>query len=350
MNPKKIHVIVPLTRVRWTPHFYYVIYISYWHCIILYHLIKITMNKSIFDLVKSHICIFDTNLQNVKLPFWTDKFAQWILQLDFLAWYPDSLKLDTYWIPCDYDIYRDNPNWEPTEYENVYRMVEVKNQNFIVNYQLVIPWKSPVAILNRFYFKVREWNSYVRKRRISVYWKALKLYYMWYIPRLFDYINKYSWPCCRADLCRDFPCEIPNWIIDLKITWTDHTTTYFGEKDSPFMIRTYDKTQDLKHQKNCFAWLYPKWYLDKCRRLECQFKGDYSRSMSVLDWLDVCKVDKSVIQKIEKGQRNVYKTALYSVINTIDWVNLSTQEKLDILTNSKKLLENKIKKISESLL
>lgn len=61
------------------------------------------------------------------------------MQLDFLAWYPDSVKLDTYGIPSDYDIYRDNPNWEPTEYENVYRMVEVKNQNFIVNYQLVIP-------------------------------------------------------------------------------------------------------------------------------------------------------------------------------------------------------------------
>ena len=113
------------------------------------------------------------------------------------------------------------------------------------------------------------------------------------------------------------------------------------------MVRTYNKTQDLKHQKNCFAWLYEKWYLDECWRLECQFKGRYAQSMSPLDWLDVCKVDKSKIEKIEKVDRSIYKTSLYSVINLVDWVQLSTQEKIDILSNSKKLLENKIKKLSK---
>ena len=57
--------------------------------------------------------------------------------------------------------------------------------------------------------------------------------------------------------------------------------------------------------------------------------------MSPIDWLDILKVDKSKIEKQEKLDRSVYKTALYSVINTIDWVNLSQDEKLNILLNSK---------------
>jgi len=115
------------------------------------------------------------------------------------------------------------------------------------------------------------------------------------------------------------------------------------------MVRIYDKTQDLKHQKNCFAWLYENWYLKECWRMECQFKSRYAQSMSPLDWLDVCKVDKSKIEKQDKVDRNVYKTALYSVINTIDWLTLSSQEKLTILMNSKKLLEMKIKKLSKNM-
>ena len=306
------------------------------------------MNNSIFDLVKSRIAIFDTNLQNVKLESPTGEINQWIMQLDFLARYPDKDRLELYGCPVwDYDCYRDNPNWEPTEYENVFAKYEIKWENQMYDLQLIIPWKSPVAILNRYYFKVREWNKYVYKWRISVYWKALKLYYMWYIPWLMNYIVKYSWQCCRADLCWDFPCYIPDWLIDMNITWTNHDTTYFWEKNSPFMVRTYNKTEDLRHQKNCFAWLYPKWYLDNCWRLECQFKGRYAQSMSPLEWLDICKVDKSKIEKIEKTDRSVYKTSLYGVINLVDWVQLSTQEKIDILSNSKKLLENKIKKLSK---
>lgn len=305
------------------------------------------MNNSIFELVKSHCSIFDKNLQNVKLPLSTDKSVDWIFQLDFLAFYVDEYRLEKYWVPAfssDWYSTKDNPNRVPTEYENVYMKKEHYNENIAIDYQLVIPWKSPVAILNRYYFKVRSWNKYIYRRRISIYWKALKLYYMWYIPWLQDYIQRYAWDCCRADLCRDFPCKIPNWIIDLNISWTNHTTTYFWEKNSLIFFRIYDKTQDLKHEKNCFAWLYPKWYQDECRRLEAQLTWQYSRAMSASDWLDIIKVDKSKIEKLDKLERSVYKTALYSVINTIDWVNLSTQEKVDILLNSKKLLENKIKK------
>ena len=170
---------------------------------------------------------------------------------------------------------------------------------------------------------------------------------MWYIQRLQDYIIKYNWECCRADLCWDFPIRVPDWVIDLDITWTNHTTTYFGEKNSPLFFRIYDKTQDLRREKNCFARLYPAWYQKQCWRLEAQITWQYSRSMDCLDWLWIMEVDKSVIEKIDKLERNVYKTALYSVINTIDWVNLSIQEKMDILINANKLLAKKIEKLKK---
>ena len=72
--------------------------------------------------------------------------------------------------------------------------------------------------------------------------------------------------------------------------------------------------------------------------------------MSPIDWLDILKVDKSKIEKQEKLDRSVYKTALYSVINTIDWVNLSQDEKIDILLNSKRLLEKKIERLKKTVL
>jgi len=312
------------------------------------------MNDSIYKLVKSHLCIIDKNLQNVKLPIWTDKnwqirYTNWIFQLDFLAWYVDDFRITTYWLPIVLDEIKDNPNWIPTDYENVFIKTEYRWENVSIDYQLVIPWKSPVAILNWWYFKVRVWNSYEYRRRISVYWKALKLYYMWYIQRLRDYIIKYNWQCCRADLCWDFPCVIPDWIIDLDLTWTNHTTRYFWEKNSPIFFRIYDKTQDLKKEKNCFSWFYPEWYKNECRRIETQLTWRYSRASDPLEWLGIVEIDKSKIQKLEKTDRNVYKTLLYSAVNTIDWINLSIDEKINILKNTKKLLENKIVKFTKSI-
>lgn len=310
------------------------------------------MSNSIYELVKSHCSIFDTNLKNVKVLSWTGKIHQAIFQLDFLAWYPSIERISEYgipWFSTDTWI-KDNPNWVPSEYENVYIKTEYHWENVSIDYQLVIPEKSPVAVMNRRYFKVRIWKSYEYRRRVSIYWKALKLYYMWYLPRLKNYVIKYAWECCRADLCRDLPFRVPDWVIDLNITWTNHSTTYFWEKNSPIFFRIYDKTQDLKREKNCFSWFYPEWYKKECRRLECQLTWQYSRSMSPVDRLDIIQVDKSKIQKQDKIDRNVYKTALYSVINTIDWINLSTQEKIDILINSKKLLENKIRKFTKEVL
>lgn len=310
-----------------------------------------TVNNSILELVKSHCSIFTTNLQNVKLPLWTDKTVDWIFQLDYLQWYPDPERIERYGLPWDIDNVwiKDNPNWVPTDYENVFIKTEIYWEHIAIDYQLIIPWKSPVSLINRWYFKVREWSEYKWKWRITVYWKALRLYYIWYIQRLQDYIIKYNWICCRADLCWDFPCEFPNWIIDLKITWTKYDTVYFGRDNSDIFFRKYNKTQDLRKDKNCFSWFYPERYKNECWRLEAQLTGRYSKSMSPLDWLDIMHVDKSAIQKIESWNRNVYKTALYSVINTIDWVNLSHEEKIEILINSKKVLENKITKFKKEI-
>ena len=72
--------------------------------------------------------------------------------------------------------------------------------------------------------------------------------------------------------------------------------------------------------------------------------------MSPLDWLDIMQVDKSKIEKQDTVRRSSYKTALYSVIDTIDWLTLSQQEKLDILLNGKKLLDKKIRSLSKNIL
>lgn len=310
------------------------------------------MNNSIFELVKSHCSIFNKNLQNVKLPIGTDKTVNGIFQLDYLQFYPDNDKLEMYGIPWNvWEVgIKDNPNRVPTERENVFIKTEVYWEHFAIDYELCVPWKSPVAIMNRYYFKVRKGSEYIWRWRVSIYGKALRLYYLWYIPWLKNYVIKYSWECSRADLCRDFPCEFPNGIIDLDITWTSYDTVYFGGKNSPIFFRKYNKTQDLRREKNCFARFYPDWYIKDCWRLECQLSWDYSRSMSPIEWLDIMQVNKnSKLLKTDTLQRNVYKTALYSVINTIDWVNISQNEKLDILINSKKVIENKIKKLSKDI-
>ena len=116
---------------------------------------KIVMSNSIFELVKSHCSIFELNLQNVKLPLSPSEFVHWIFQLDFLSRYVDSEKIKAYWVPGFIDDYwvKDNPNWIPTEYENVYIMTEYRGENVIIDYQLVVPGKNPVKIMNWWYFK-----------------------------------------------------------------------------------------------------------------------------------------------------------------------------------------------------
>ena len=62
------------------------------------------------------------------------------MQLDYLQWYPDQDKIEIYGSPVDWCDSRDNPNWTPTEYENVYQKLEWYNVNNCgYDLQLVIP-------------------------------------------------------------------------------------------------------------------------------------------------------------------------------------------------------------------
>ena len=87
---------------------------------------KTETNNSIYDLIKSHCVIFNTNLQNVKLPVSTDKYVDGIFQLDYLQWYPLEEKLLRWGVPYQDTRYtfRDNPNWVPSDYENVFIKTE----------------------------------------------------------------------------------------------------------------------------------------------------------------------------------------------------------------------------------
>ena len=69
--------------------------------------------------------------------------------------------------------------------------------------------------------------------------------------------------------------------------------------------------------------------------------------MAPIDWLEVVTVDNSVIKKVDDVKRSVYKSTIYNVINLLDWVNLSLQEKMEIMKNAKRLIELKIKKLKD---
>ena len=266
-------------------------------------------------------------------------------QLDFLAFYVDPLKVSLYWSPYKYDIVRDNPNWCITEYDNVYKFIDWN----MVMYQYVIPGQAPVSVLQWYKMKMN-WEE---RRRVSIYWKALKLYYSGHLWWLKDYIIRYSGECCRADLCRDFK-EKPNpWIIDdLDCSLTvpeDSNWTYklFWKKKSPCIVRIYDKTLDLKRDKNQYARLYPDRYKEQCRRLEFQFTWNYSRSVSPIDRLDGQERNMSINPVVPMG-RNSLKTAIYSVISLIHYTNYSDAEKLLILQNTEELVKKTIKGIAKS--
>lgn len=71
--------------------------------------------------------------------------------------------------------------------------------------------------------------------------------------------------------------------------------------------------------------------------------------MSPIDWLSILKIDKSKIQVENNIKRSAYKTWLYGVINTIDWLNMSSQEKLDILIATRNMLDWKIDRYKKDL-
>ena len=294
----------------------------------------VKLNNDLSELVKSHISIYE-NFENSR---WRSE------QLDFLAFRVDKNKMSKNSpFKTESWIIRDNPNWELTEYENVYKFVD---EDKIV-YQYVKEWFSPVAILQWYKVKIpnKEW------RKISVYWKWLRLYYCWYIDWLADYIDMYSWEVIRADLCRDNKDKIPDCVVDdlaCNITiWENNNRTYkwFWNKRSPLFIRIYDKTLDLAKDKNSMAWLYPERYTSSCRRIECKFTQRYAQSMTALEWLWVIERNWSV-QKIKNSKRNYLKSAFYNLLMYIDFIP-DRKLQYEILDSVKTMCNKKIKKLKD---
>lgn len=292
------------------------------------------LNNDLSELVKSHISIYE-NFEN---SCWRSE------QLDFLAFRVDENSMsknspfkDLHWY-C-----RDNPNWERTDYENVYQLVE--SDKIVLQY--VKEWCSPVAILQWYKMKLPwKWEKW----KISVYWKWLRLYYCGFIDWLVDYISYYAWEVIRADLCWDNKDRIPEWVVDLPNTvtyWESESRTYkwFWNKRSPLFIRIYDKTLDLAKDKNSMAWLYPERYTTSCWRIECKFTCRYAQSMSAVEWLWVVERNWSV-QKIKNPKRDYLKSAFYNMIMYIDFIP-DKRKQYELLDWIIRMCSKKIQKLKD---
>lgn len=290
------------------------------------------LNNDLLELVKSHISIYE-NLSEKSL---------FLDQLDFLSFRVDADKmaLNT---PFTYDYLRDNPNWEITIYDNVYQMVE--EDKIVLQY--VREWYSPIAILQ--WYKIKTKDSW-EKRKISVYWKWLRLYYCGYLDWLPDYINMYAGEVIRADICWDTKNKIPAGVVDLANSVTygegeNWTYKWFWNKRSPLFIRIYDKTLDLAKDHNSMAWLYPDWYISSCWRIECKFTWRYAQSMSALQWLWV--VDRGwSIQKPKSPKKDYLKSAFYNLIMYIDFLP-DRRVQFDLLSWIVAMCNKKIKKLKD---
>jgi len=301
------------------------------------------LNNDISELIISHISISDKLLTNSSFVStnWLDK-NQFISQLDFLTFWvdPEKMALNS---PFTYDYLRDNPNWEITIYDNVYKMVE--EDKIVLQY--VREWYSPVAILQRYKMKTKEeWE----KRKISVYWKWLRLYYCGLLDWLPDYINLYCGDVIRADLCWDCENKIPEWVVDLPNTVTygqgdNWTYKWFWNKRSPLFIRIYDKTLDLSKDHNSMAWLYPERYTNSCWRIECKFTWRYAQCMSPLEWLWVID-GKWSIQKIKSTKRDYLKSAFYNLLMYIDFIP-DRRKQYDLLDWIMSMCAKKMKKLKD---
>lgn len=300
--------------------------------------------KSLIDLISWHCDLFD----GVNNMVWSSRS-----QLDYLRFYVPLDKQLLYWTPFDNWGVRDNPNYQPTWYDNVYMMTDYKSSLW----DYCLPWVAPVSVLRWSYVHVKKDGVYKDCLEICIYWKALALYYAWHLNWLDTFVVKYWWECSRVDLCWDFKHKLP-WVEYQLDNYTDLTrsavylnddasdcdTIYYGKKHSPFMIRVYNKTQDLRKDKNIHSFIYPKWYLKECWRLEIVLKGRYSQIASPIDRLKSKNRDFT-IEPITQTKRNNYKTAIYSLINCIDIINYSDGEKVIILQNVKELISTKLKSL-----
>ena len=302
--------------------------------------------KSVSELISSHCTIFqeDAQVGITSMPGASG------FQLDYLRFYVPEQKWMLYWTPRENGV-RDNPNWETTWFQNVYKMTDYKTSLFSYN----LPGVAPVSVLRWEKVKVKKGWQVQELIQICVYGKGLKLFYSWHLSRLQEYIIKYQWECTRVDLCWDFKHKIPgdkfqgDYLTDLKRSSeylnsdaTDYDTIYYWKKHSPFMIRIYNKTEDLRKDKFIHSFLYPSRYKKECWRYEVEIKGLYANSNTPLDWLLI--QDRNLqIQKIVQTKRNNYKTAIYSLINCIDCINYDEWEKIIILQNAKDLITQKLK-------
>lgn len=260
--------------------------------------------------------------------------------MDFLTFWvkKDSYKLSNPF--KDMEI-RDNPNWELTNYPNIYQLIDSDK----IQFQYVENWHAPIMVLQRYYEKTPSCEG----RKICIYWKWLRLYYLWKLNWLRDYINYYAWKVIRADLCFDNPNPIDPKIVDLDNTitiWKNDKWSYkwFGKKNSPLFIRIYDKTLDLKKDKFAMAWLYPDWYQKSCRRFEYKLTWRYAQSYSAIQWLDLIDFEWELIKDSTCKERNYIKSALYNLIQSVDYIP-DTNLQAQILQGCKDLSTKKLKKL-----
>ncbi len=299
------------------------------------------MQKTIDDVLRNHITIYDELLENKK---------KYIEQIDYLAFYVNEEARKTK-NPYTKYMYgeRDNTNYIKTERENVYALIDDKQKLWLTYSE----WgHAPISILRRSQFK--------DKWRIDIYWKGLKLYYSGKITWLEDYVRTYQGETQRVDICRDtkkkyseYVCDI-GYTPDYKAKWkhviveTNDEWTYrtYGNKNSALFIRIYDKTLDLKDDKFIHAWLYPERYKESCRRLEAKLTLEYARADTPYNRLKMVKRDKEIEKKVNPA-RNLYKTALISLISIIDYNIPNYEEQLYTLQKAQERIRNKIKQIQE---
>ena len=286
------------------------------------------LNKGLSDLLKKHISIFEENEKN-----WHRAS-----QLDYLSFWVDEESRKN---ANPFGVIRDNPNLEPTQYDDVYQLIDEKQ--LLLQY---IPkdWSDPIAILQWYRIK----TPTIDKWKISIYGKWLRLYYCWLLPWLPNYVLKYAWEVYRADLCFDRQEKYPAWIIDLKenlTKWPLEKWSYksFWDENSPLFIRIYDKTLDLKDHKRHGAWLYPKRYRNECWRLEAKFTWRYAKSQTAMEWLGVNPCD-SKIEPLKNVKKDYLRSGFYNFLMYIDYLP-TKQEQRDLLNGIKNLCVKKQTKL-----
>ena len=239
--------------------------------------------------------------------------SDYIKQVDFLAFYCSDVSWATkcpFWLSS----VRDNSNYEPTDYDKVFRDIREDGNEMYLIY--VSDYKTPVKILR--------WKKIRDKWLVSVYGKSLRLYYNWEIQWLRDYVKYYYWDMQRVDLAFDNRERISEACIDLKESIrlgseSEWTYKWFWNKNSELFIRIYDKTKDLRDEKNSHSYLYPDWYLSQCWRTEIKLTWSYCKVKSAVDWLDSIAVNKFFTPKKNK-KRDFYKSGFYNFIMSIEYV------------------------------